>query len=47
MRLSVLISTLVVTGLLAWMVSIGHAHRGLYGDDSAHVIAAHHAQARS
>jgi hypothetical protein len=46
-RLSVLISTLAVSGFLAWMVSVGHAQRGLYGDDSARVIAAHHVQAGS
>ena len=47
MRLSVLISTLVVSGFLAWMVSVGPANRGIYGDGAARVIAAHHAQARS
>jgi hypothetical protein len=46
-RLSVLISTLAVSGFLAWMMSVGHAERGIYGDDSARVVAAHHVQSGS
>jgi hypothetical protein len=46
-RLSVLISTLVVSGFLAWMVSIDHANRGIYGADTARIVAAHHDHARS
>jgi len=43
-RLSVLISTLVVSGFLAWMVSIDRANHGIYGDASR-VIAAHQVHA--
>jgi hypothetical protein len=47
MRLSVLISTLVVSGFLAWMLSVGHTEGGIYGDDTARVAAAHQVHVRS
>ena len=47
MRLSVLISTLVVSGFLAWMMSVGHTDRRIYGEDTARIVAAHQTQSRS
>ncbi len=44
MRLSVLISTLAVSGFLAWMMSVGHTDRRIYGDETARIIGAHQAQ---